>query len=204
MSTQDPIELEFQALFNQFNDRYFSGRLPSYRICVVDRITKKGESGWHYVRTKRIKIRFANHELMTETLLHEMAHAASNDFHGPLWKKVMRRLQELGALKSNSSDIEMLTVNNRLTRSMVEDVAFEALDADPKTTFHAIAKFLAHKNGYSIRAFNRRFPWIKKTFQRIKQEFKSKHSSPIHRTDRGRMNDALSTRGGVKKDGEED
>jgi hypothetical protein len=106
----------FQDLFHRFNTQYFGGRLPDYRILVVYDVwywmTKRcgyppgfppatEDSGFIDFPARRIFIRYlADHlggQTMEESLIHEMAHAATGGDHGDAWQAEMVRLKELGA-----------------------------------------------------------------------------------------------------------
>jgi hypothetical protein len=88
--------------FDDLNQRYFKGRLPRYRVRLVSAIPQpSGDIGitWGQIdrRRKTITLRRAPAAELCENLLHEMAHAATNEWHGPKWLAEMKRLQALGA-----------------------------------------------------------------------------------------------------------
>jgi hypothetical protein len=100
------LSRHFQTLFDEFNVRYFAGKLPVYQVHVVfdlHRAAKEPVSGWFVssglIRFEqlRIYIRYTNDPPMDETLIHEMAHAATNGDHGEEWLKEMARLKAEGA-----------------------------------------------------------------------------------------------------------
>jgi hypothetical protein len=105
-----PEESErFQELFQTFNDRYFGGRLPPYKIHVVYDVDfwaneyffngwyiEEPSFGYHDLENRRIFVgRTASS--MEGALLHEMGHAATTGDHDDAWSAEMRRLQALGA-----------------------------------------------------------------------------------------------------------
>jgi hypothetical protein len=91
------------ALFKQFNDEYWGGRLPAYSIHVVANMTSLGEWGRWLKKRKLIEIlRGLTDEDATSTLLHEMAHAATNGGHDVPWKREMIRLLSAGAPLANT------------------------------------------------------------------------------------------------------
>jgi hypothetical protein len=115
----------YQQMFDTFNARYFSGRLPDYKILVVYDV-------WHWeiercgyppfippaaeafgfidFPARQIFLRFlANYKSglqMSQSLIHEMAHAATDGDHGDAWRAEMVRLKELGA-PVDQSDLEV-------------------------------------------------------------------------------------------------
>jgi hypothetical protein len=110
----------FQEKFDDFNRRYFEGRLPDYKILVVydawywstERCGLREELppafdslGFIDEEGRQIFIRFHT-ELecgltMVNTLIHEMAHAATDGDHGNNWQAEMARLKALGAPTSD-------------------------------------------------------------------------------------------------------
>jgi hypothetical protein len=106
----------YQRMFHAFNDQYFEGRLPDYRILVVYSVyywevfhcgysqpLLSAVSSWGFIdfRGKQIFMRFLPHSssgwTMPGILLHEMAHAATDGEHGEDWQSEMSRLKRLGA-----------------------------------------------------------------------------------------------------------
>jgi hypothetical protein len=103
----------FQGMFQTFNTQFFAGRLPYYRVLVVYDVwyweTERlrlppcfppayGAHGFIDFAGRHILIRFlAEGVTMLQTLIHEMAHAATDGGHGDKWKGEMLRLKLLGA-----------------------------------------------------------------------------------------------------------
>ena len=97
----------FQALFDDFNQKYFSGRLDRYQVQVIfDLYTLADEpeqgslssfNGLIQIEERRIYIRYREIEHMREILIHEMAHAATSGDHDERWLNEMVRLQQAGA-----------------------------------------------------------------------------------------------------------
>jgi hypothetical protein len=112
---------KLQELFRAFNLKYFSGRLPEYRILVVYDVTDwkaklLGDPDSPYAVTgfidfsgRRIVIRvragLVPRATIQGTLLYEMVHAATYGEHGDLWKAEIARLVLLGA-PVNEFDLE--------------------------------------------------------------------------------------------------
>ena len=112
---------QLQEVFRAFNVQYFSGRLPEYRILVVNDVTDwqgklLGDPDFPYAVTgfidfsgRRIVIGvragLVPGATIEGTLLHEMAHAATDGEHGDLWKAEIARLLLLGA-PVNEFDLE--------------------------------------------------------------------------------------------------
>lgn len=84
-------EKQLARLFDRYNQRYWRGRLPRYQVTLTDRF--KGCRCDRRARTIYINPSYPAPTL----LLHEMAHAASNGRHGPVWQSELRRLIRLGA-----------------------------------------------------------------------------------------------------------
>jgi SprT-like family protein len=87
-----------QHLFNQFNREFFDGALSGYRVVVCDLHERGLWAGEHSRKEQTIYIHSKlEGRALDRTLLHEMAHANSNDYHGAKWLQEMDRLAQLGA-----------------------------------------------------------------------------------------------------------
>ena len=92
---------DWQSKFDELNRRYFSNKLPHYTIQIVAVYDETFHPppgslylGGCIIRKARIiKLLLDSEETMEANLLHEMAHAATNDYHGPKWRDEMRRLR---------------------------------------------------------------------------------------------------------------
>jgi hypothetical protein len=91
-----PLASRLQLLFDRYNELYWGGRLPRYKVVVS---TKHG-TGCCDKKHKEIYFNESatDETQLKNTLLHEMAHAAAKgNFHGPIWRAQMKRLLTLGA-----------------------------------------------------------------------------------------------------------
>ena len=166
-------------LFDDFNAQYFGGELARYRVEATDRITRSGEDGKIYRRRQLIRIRRGSEAEMTATLLHEMAHASTNDHHGRRWREEMVRLHDLGAPVA-PADLEEPVVR-RLTRGFVEATASDALGDQPTLTFQQFATWFAYQyTGYSKARLLRTYPWIRSVFAQAKRRVKRGEPTPGH------------------------
>ena len=166
---------QLRRLFQQFNEQYFGGKLPAYRIRVVGHISLLGESGRCKRRQRLIEIRRGQpDEKATNILLHEMAHAATSGSHGMPWKKEMVRLREAGApLCPPDSEVSLddwsgENVSRRHFRSVVQD----ALIGYPDITLsQAIKHFSCNEGGpQTIAAFLKKYPWVRSVYKNAKKE----------------------------------
>lgn len=95
----------FESLFDEFNVRYFSGRLMSYQVRVLFDLHRVAGEALHVnasrgmIRRQNgcIFLRYTQQTRMEETLIHEMAHAATHGNHDEEWLNEMRRLKAAGA-----------------------------------------------------------------------------------------------------------
>ena len=161
------INKKYRALFKRFNEEYFDGKLPRYRIQVVNSISSKLHPLGHCNRRRRlIRIREAEEGSMIETLIHEMAHAATNDNHGPIWKEEMNRLHTVGA-PIDLRDLDRQ--QNHLTKSLIEDLVLEGSD---DVTVQAIAQHVVYWYGFADSGAEllRKYPWIRKAFREARSE----------------------------------
>jgi hypothetical protein len=100
------LSRRFEALFDEFNGWYFSGKLPDYHVHVVFDLHRAAKepvsggavsSGLILFEERCIYLRYTNSPHMEETLIHEMAHAATTSEHGQEWLSEMVRLKAAGA-----------------------------------------------------------------------------------------------------------
>src|SRR5271165_3590458 len=92
-SHEGKLRVNAQALFDRYNRRFWQDRLPHYTVLVTDKYT----GGRCDERRRVIYIHPSSPMGLSRTLLHEMAHAATNGGHGKRWQDEIRRLLWLGA-----------------------------------------------------------------------------------------------------------
>jgi len=156
-----------QRAYEDFNDRYFGGKLPRYRVEVVDRVSSARESGEVNRRAKLIRIQRNLLNVMRETLIHEMAHVRTNDFHGPRWKAEVQRLLQLGAPISPDE----LSRAPAVTREMVAGVASNLLCDRPGASFRDFVCWIADQHlCMSPAQALRRFPWIRRVYREAQED----------------------------------
>ena len=172
---------EAQAQFHEFNQRYFGGKLPRYRVRVVDYIPKQREHG-HINRKQRLICLLAGHQdaCMIATLLHEMAHAATNDQHADRFMEEMKRLLSVSAPITYEADIKPYKEKERftpkrLTRTFLRCAAEEAIMGAPTTPLRAFVRWFVLDYGYadSSAEFMRKFPWVSHVFREVKKDAKT-------------------------------
>jgi hypothetical protein len=100
------LSISFQSLFDSFNQKYFSGTLDRYQVRVVfDLHTVANEPVYHGTMSsglirfeeRQIYIRYIDTDFMQQTLIHEMAHAATSGEHDERFQAEMVRLKTVGA-----------------------------------------------------------------------------------------------------------
>jgi SprT-like family len=167
---------QLRALFFDFNERYWGGRLPAYHIRCVDHITWLEESGFCNRQRKLIRI---NRCLLDDAgavscLLHEMAHAATRNNHGMKWKAEMIRLREAGApLVCPDSTIALDDWSGEhVPKSDFQAVIGDALIDDPAINLSkAVRRFIRSRGGeFTVSAFLRKYPWVRRAFSELKRE----------------------------------
>src|SRR5438552_18817858 len=94
------VPTPLQTLFDEFNRRYWNGRLPRYSVRRQSKI-KDGElEGWAFCdhHKERIIIKSSlEGDVLREVLLHEMVHVRYPDeAHGPKFARELRRLAARG------------------------------------------------------------------------------------------------------------
>jgi hypothetical protein len=89
------LSREFTELFQAFNDRYFGGKLPKYRVEV--RYTVRADRSSIDWRGQAIRIPVSSEPLMVARLLAGMARIATRRSNPTIYQKELFRLQEAGA-----------------------------------------------------------------------------------------------------------
>jgi hypothetical protein len=122
-------EQQCQELFETYNQKFFGGRLPAYRIVRSSRYV----TGFNAkCRKKEREIHLGTELQGTEfkkCLLHEMAHAATNVGHGQRWLAEMHRLAEMGASTRN----DWKDYQDPAKRVGTREIAAEVYDAGVET-----------------------------------------------------------------------
>ena len=195
----------YQQLFHDFNDRYFAGRLPDYRVRVVRQMSCQHQGSLHHFdgecRRRERAITLAGQtvlggarlthteEDMRQILIHEMAHAATNDYHGLKWRGEMRRLAQLGApvqaddlgkpmtpsqkwLESafddtltNSDDYATLTLRQALVRIGLVD------DAPRRLRIAQRKFFRGSGSAASLAILKAQYPWLSRLFRDCREGY---------------------------------
>lgn len=96
---------QYQRRFEYFNRQYFANALPPYRVTLHDPLIVPGVpaamskyiAGYCDKRRRRILLEAFPFPKGEGILLHEMAHAATNVYHGPRFRQEMTRLAALAA-----------------------------------------------------------------------------------------------------------
>jgi len=163
------LQRKFQSLFQEFNLKYFDGRLPHYHVKVVSDITRAGEQG--QINRKRRLIRLTPGDCMEATLVHEMAHAASNVHHAAKWQGEMKRLLVAGA---PVCEVDLpIGPPVRITKGIFRKEVEGALHSEDcaQIDFRLfIREFLRSVGGApSIAAFERTYPWARAEFAATKK-----------------------------------
>jgi len=128
--------------FDRFNQQYFGGRIPKYRI-VLDRFV-----GGRCERERKTIFLASSDPEILGVLLHEMAHAITSGSHGKLFQSEIRRLNAAGA----PIPVIDLTafgpegVNEIETRSMIFD-QFESAGLESEQPWHIVRRLVGWEYG---------------------------------------------------------
>ena len=106
-----------QSLFSEYNQRYFGGRLPPYKVLPTTCVSR---CEW----SKRKIYISPSKEDVSVILLHEMVHAAVGRGHGRVFRDELRRLVELGA--PLQEELERFAPENQITLTQLLAEFFEA------------------------------------------------------------------------------
>ena len=162
-----------RTYFQEFNRVYFDNRLPGYSIRVIRGM---GNSGFCNKKKRLIKIQEGQSpEETIGALLHEMAHAATNDGHGDQWKKEMIRLREAGApvASAERSICSETWDGKKVTRGHFRLVVQDVVADSPAITLSKALKHFSRNEGGpdTIAGFLRKYPWVRAVFRDEKRKF---------------------------------
>lgn len=171
---------ELRALFDEFNGRYFDGRLPPCAIRTGVKLRARDHvAGWCHATKPIIMIRRVLSKADSiGTLLHEMVHAAvgPSQGHNKRWALEMVRIQELGAsFTGDDLDLKMMLdigaydgPVNRPTKGDFGAVTADVLSDRPGTTFTMAVRWYMHSHGAPVETvadFVARYPWAKAVYR---------------------------------------
>ena len=92
------LSYKFTVFFNRFNQDYFDGKLPQFKVNVLNHMDNHFQTAEILRDQKVIRILAASEGNMVMRLLAEMARiASSDDGYGEAWEAEMTRLDRAGA-----------------------------------------------------------------------------------------------------------
>lgn len=136
------LSKRYQAMFGEFNQRYFAGRLPPYQVYVVPDL-HGGHDGEVRRKFRAIHLKKRPEATMIPILLHEMAHVATNNFHARKWLEEMERLKQEGA-PINEEDLEPDEIG---LKKRISHYAFVLAMDDPRLTVRQFVRYLVSERG---------------------------------------------------------
>jgi hypothetical protein len=169
--------ISFRRLYIEYNRRYWSGRLPQYRV------RRKRLAGLHGLtdirrRTIWLDSRLQDGELVRQCLLREMCHVAEGRqkiSHGPIFWKELGRLVSYGERWAAEEREQYSDTRNRpqkgafsTLRSRLEELVLNP--AGPSMSWREVRLLVAHEHGMSIRKLDRRYPRLKASWRRLRQD----------------------------------
>lgn len=174
MGKNRELNSKYRDMFNEFNQKYFNGKLPRYQIRVVERISWVPCGGQCDNRKRVILITRNEESSMVGVLLHEMIHAAVGGFHGERFCREWDRLQESGAPVRLGESEAYRALPKRLTRQFVSNVADDIVAVQPAVKLWDFARWFVHNYGFkwTPTALLRSYPWIGNVLREAKREFR--------------------------------
>jgi hypothetical protein len=106
------------------------------------------------------------------TLIHEMAHVATNNYHGGKFRTEMQRLSQSGAPVEEADLREGLQY---VTRAEVEGTASQYFCEFPGDSVReAVGRIGRERYNMTAKAFKRRFPWATQAISAVRADVLSK------------------------------
>ncbi len=186
------MRTEANRLFDEFNRRYWRGRLPTYR--VIRRAVILGRClGLCSNDSRTILLRRElQGELLRLVLLHEMCHigTGSGHDHGPRFVRKLCRLARLGEpnLLKDIERYDGTAVNRTIAKlaaagKLASDIPFRSAVSDDieavasalpfLRTWSKVRGWLADKYHLSPSQFDRAAPWAEREWRRVSGEYRS-------------------------------
>lgn len=157
---------ELRKIFEDFNGKYFGGKLPQYRIHVKRLHTAAGRI---VPRRRLIEVGIYESQVQKETLLHEMVHAAADRVgHGKRFIAEIKRLRQIGApLGETERNAIVMGMRRRLTADGFRGDVKEFLADNPQGTFASFVEGLNSTEGFadSVAEFVRKYTWARDAFR---------------------------------------
>jgi hypothetical protein len=153
-----------QDLFDEYNAKYFGGRLPRYRVRFVEfSLDRLGWEGECLPKRRLIRIReqLPKGTNLERVLLHEMCHIG-NLGHGPRFRDQLRRLSNRGVAWA-ADEIAMYEAAPTWNQEManLRGRLDEAAGMNPRPTFTKLVASLAADLGMSPSRLRRAAPWLR-------------------------------------------
>jgi hypothetical protein len=154
---------DLQSLFAEYNQRYFGGRLPRYKVLLTN-----DHSRWEG-RKRKIYINPDQGDVSV-ILLHEMAHAAVGRGQGKKFLDEVRRLVELGA--PLQEERKRYAPENQITLKQLLAEFFDAgPDAPDDWTWPEVRRFLGYKWGITDKHGHANSRRLSRFFRRARREW---------------------------------
>ena len=166
-----------QALFAEYNVRYFGGRLPRYRISLARRHDRAGLGTRHggecFPRTKIIFVAPGMpEETQRRVLLHEMCHIGCL-YHGQRWQAKMRRLAELGEPWAAEQAEEYRRLGRSSSNAELRWRITDGASLTPNLPWIKARRIFAEEWLLRPLRFEKRFPWAKAAWRRECAEWRA-------------------------------
>jgi hypothetical protein len=129
------------------------------------------------VKTIRILAGMATGDELLALVIHEIGHAASNDYHGGRWLRTMEAAAEIADAKGLAAIASLLRQQIsgyrdgfRMTAAMIYGEVENCVVGAPQITFPQVVDFLRRGYGMSQDQFLRRFRRAERVFEKAQQE----------------------------------
>lgn len=159
---------QLQQFFDDYNQQFFRGRLPKYRVRISHSIHSYGEccSQDHVIL---LSWRVPKKELR-QYLLHEMCHIGCLD-HGKRFKSKLQKLADQGeewAVEEIRLYREALTWNQEMAnvKKRLEKIALNP----SRPTFSQVNKHFAENLGLSPTVMRKKVPWLRPAWKKACNE----------------------------------
>ena len=158
-----------KPLFNEFNRKFFDGKLPFYRVIRASLPgAMSGDCNW-LSRTIRISSSL-NGEDLRRTLLHEMCHHNRAGRHdGKRFLTNLRRLADMGE-RWAEDEIQACRKQSRPLISLIREMIQDEAQSEPNLPWKEVKKRIAYESALTLLELSKRAPWARRLWERERRK----------------------------------
>ncbi len=161
---------ELQRMFEEFNDRFFSGKLPRFRV-VMHKTGVGALRGNVDPARRTVHLYPMPDNEVPAYLLHEMCHVAAGSWRGKLFRREMNRLRrskEQWVAKWAIAELEVYRISPTWNQEMasIRNNLLECAELSRRPSITKLERNFAGDLGMPVPKFRRQVPWLRQTWKK--------------------------------------